>query len=386
MNYQFPVINDISQLLPLVENNENFTVAKNAGWFTKVFYNILGDLGTPGSIENALLRECRGITFDGETGEILARPPHKFYNVNEKEETQLSVIPHVGFELMEKLDGSMIHPIFNKEYKAFRLATKKGVTETAMMAERYMVDHLGYIRLFHEMQRQGYTPYFEFIHPHNRIVLDYKDRHGLVLLGVRNIVSGEYVPYSDVVNIGKSFNVEVVKLEDKGTLPEIIKELETTTHTEGYIALYPDGHKIKLKTPWYFIQNKIFDGIKFDFHIAELVLNGHSDDAKANLPVHAERIERVENLVRDFILAVRTNAKKKMESLGDVTPKEVATIHSKKFTGFERSIALDILNGKDPERTIQWIMYNQYCKGQTFFRNLVNDARKEYGIIYNKFQ
>src|SRR5690242_11836962 len=45
-----------------------------------------------------LMRECRGICFDQETGKVISRPFQKFFNVNEKEETQ-----------QDKLDLSQAH-------------------------------------------------------------------------------------------------------------------------------------------------------------------------------------------------------------------------------------------------------------------------------------
>jgi hypothetical protein len=51
-------------------------------------------------------RECRGIIFHKATGQMLARRLHKFFNINEMEETAPERLdmsrPHV---LLEKADG-----------------------------------------------------------------------------------------------------------------------------------------------------------------------------------------------------------------------------------------------------------------------------------------
>lgn len=50
--------------------------------------------------------ECRGIIFCEKTGQVLARRFHKFFNVNEQDETQAELIdlarPHF---ILEKADG-----------------------------------------------------------------------------------------------------------------------------------------------------------------------------------------------------------------------------------------------------------------------------------------
>lgn len=51
-------------------------------------------------------RECRGIIFHKETGNLVARRLHKFFNINEMDETKAERIdlskPHI---LLTKADG-----------------------------------------------------------------------------------------------------------------------------------------------------------------------------------------------------------------------------------------------------------------------------------------
>jgi len=61
----------------------------------------------------AIRRECRGLIFDAKTGELLSRRFHKFFNINEKEESMLENMTDLsgGHIILEKLDGSMIGTI-----------------------------------------------------------------------------------------------------------------------------------------------------------------------------------------------------------------------------------------------------------------------------------
>src|SRR5262245_39360805 len=50
---------------------------------------------------------CRGLIVDTRAWEVAAWPFAKFFNVNERPETQLEVLPRESFVAYEKLDGSL---------------------------------------------------------------------------------------------------------------------------------------------------------------------------------------------------------------------------------------------------------------------------------------
>ena len=201
MHYTFPEIRTINDVLPHIEGREEFIVAERE-FGTVINYAVAmtdtfdiypagygGRLSTydPGG---AMRRECRGLIFDTE-GKIMSRPFHKFFNVNEREETQTSDIdmsqPHV---IMEKMDGSMIRPILVNGQ--LRLATKMGVTDVAMQAEAFMAKNTKYKDFCVWCVSKGLTPIFEWTSPFNQIVLPYEEDM-LTLLAVRENVTGHYL-------------------------------------------------------------------------------------------------------------------------------------------------------------------------------------------------
>jgi len=125
MNYEFPHITNISDVLPAIEGRDEFVVAVKEG-YTVINYNVM----MADTFDCNIRRECRGIIFDTVTGEIIRRPFHKFFNVNEREETQDHVFDLCrSYTILEKLDGSMIAPfIVNGE---MIWGTKMGATEVA---------------------------------------------------------------------------------------------------------------------------------------------------------------------------------------------------------------------------------------------------------------
>jgi tRNA splicing ligase len=110
MNYHFPDLNHIRDVLPHIEGRDEFRVMQK-DWYTVINYAVAFEdtfsLDSEKSHYNMTIRrECRGLIFDTATGQLISRPYHKFFNAGEKEETQLDKInlyePHV---VLEKLDG-----------------------------------------------------------------------------------------------------------------------------------------------------------------------------------------------------------------------------------------------------------------------------------------
>ena len=137
--------------------------------------------------------ECRGIKFD-PSGRILARPFHKFFNLGERPELQPSEIdmrqPHT---IMEKLDGSMIHPAV--VHDRLVLMTRMGRTNVARHAEGLLTERLSGI--CRQLLEAGITPIFEFTAPVNRVIISYETPE-LHLLALRETVSGVYGSYAEV--------------------------------------------------------------------------------------------------------------------------------------------------------------------------------------------
>lgn len=193
MHYQFPEIRTIDDVLPHIEGREEFIVAERD--FGHVINYVVAmadtfDMTGPDDLGGAICRECRGLKF-ASNGEIAARPFHKFHNVGEREETQPHVVdlsqPHA---IMEKLDGSMIHPMLVDGY--IRWMTKMGITEVAMQAEEFIAKNTRYKDFAAWCISEKLTPVFEWCSPFNQIVLPYEEDQ-LTLLAVRHNITGEYI-------------------------------------------------------------------------------------------------------------------------------------------------------------------------------------------------
>jgi RNA ligase len=323
MNYEFPIINNISDVLSAIEGRDEFVVAVKEG-YTVINYNVMmadtfpdvlnsSDLRANHDhyeIENLharLRRECRGIIFDTATGEIIRRPFHKFFNVNEREETQDRVVdltrPHA---ILEKLDGSMIAPfIVNGE---MIWGTKMGATDVAQPVEEFVKNNPQYEQLAMHLLPGKLTPIFEWCSRKQRIVMDYPEDQ-LVLTAVRHMNTGAYVSYNVMKYLTESLagiplvrQWDISMQMDNKTMSSFVSYVRDLEDREGFVVRFDDGHMLKLKCDWYVQIHKAKEAILQDRNIVELILDNNLDDVKAHLP--QEDRDRLTRFEIQFNLAV----------------------------------------------------------------------------------
>lgn len=163
--------------------------------------------------------ECRGIMFDAQTGEILARPFNKFFNFHECP-NDIGVRDLKDATVLEKLDGSMVVPIIHPLSKEVRLCTKQGIGPVSVLVESLTNISRDVLK---EIIQEGYTPIFEFTSPEQRIVLKYEDSR-MTLLAVRHMVNGNYCDEQQLNGFSLRLNVPLVhKYEGSIALEEVAK-------------------------------------------------------------------------------------------------------------------------------------------------------------------
>jgi len=204
MLYNFPIIERIEDVLPAIEGRDEFIVAER-DHYKVVNYNV-GYEDTFTIDENDVMenhgrmiakgimrRELRGIIFDAE-GRLISRPAHKFFNLGEREETQLHRVDMSASHLvLEKLDGSFIRP-FKTADGVFRVGTKMGETDVAALAAPFF-ELPEYRNIAEWCIERDMTPVFEFMSPKARIVVDYGNEEKLVLIFIRRNRCGTYIKY-----------------------------------------------------------------------------------------------------------------------------------------------------------------------------------------------
>lgn len=297
MNYEFPEINHINDVIPHIEDWQEFKVMEK-DWYTVINYMVAFDetfslVRERSHYNMKIRRECRGLIFDTETGKLISRPYHKFFNVGEREETAINKVnlyePHV---VLEKLDGSMIRPIPTKE--GFRLATKAGITDVAMNAEVFIADKTNYREFILELIDDRKTPIFEWCSRKNRIVVDYPEDQ-LILTGIRDNESGNYVSYSKMATAAYYVNIPVVKAVDGLAVQDInlfVKQVREWDDGEGVVLRFDSGHMVKVKADEYVLRHKSKEQISQEKNVLQTILSDSVDDVVPLLtPEDANRLK-----------------------------------------------------------------------------------------------
>jgi RNA ligase len=296
MNYDFPQIKTIDDVLPHISGREEFRVMEKEG-YTVINYAVafeetfLWDSNDP--VGSAIRRECRGITFDTK-GNLICRKYHKFFNVGEKEETQLNKVnlyePHI---VLEKLDGSCVIPQPSPD--GFVLTTKAGVTEISQQAEVFVADKPHYAKFIHSMFDGKLTPIFEWVSRKNRIVVDYENDN-LILTAIRNTEMGHYLPYFNMLDLAEHWNIPVVQAVDGLAVQNIelfVKQIREWEDSEGVVLRFNTGHMVKIKSDQYVLRHKTKDAINQEKNVLQTILNDSVDDLVPLLtPEDADRLKR----------------------------------------------------------------------------------------------
>lgn len=192
---------------------------------------------------NPITLLARGLILDINSRSVIATPFPKFFNYGEAVGASVPM-PDEPFQTFEKLDGSLIIIFHHKG--EWKFATKGSfVSDQAKWAQRWVGEHYSQSL---EYLHPGSTYLAEVIYPENRIVIDYGDMRGLVLLGgYRNdgyeychqkiIELGERIGWPTVVPIGGFEGISEL-LEKAGMLGG---------DAEGWVLRFENGLRLKIK-------------------------------------------------------------------------------------------------------------------------------------------
>lgn len=256
------------------------------------------------TFDDAWSRECRGIVFDTTTGGVVARPLHKFFNVNERPATHIDALDWSRVSrVMDKRDGSMIHTVAVNNGVSFRFKSKKSIESDVARAAWAWANASSagerILALCDEAVHQGMTAIFEWTAPTARIVLPYTEP-ALHLLHIRENLTGRYLSRPDLAVFSAGFKVPLVEeFDGYGSFAELVERAGVAEGIEGWVVQMDDGEMVKLKTAWYLKRHRAMTFLR-ERDIAQLVLDEGLDDLKSMLVgdgVDIEPILTVENRV-----------------------------------------------------------------------------------------
>lgn len=402
----FPVIENIEQIRTAIRNRDEFLeiqrddhivfdyVIQKEDTFPKIpFYPDPYFELTEQAEQAALLRECRGIIFCKQTGKVIRRPFHKFFNLNERPECDQSILfsrSYVLRRIHDKLDGTMIAPFISNG--KIRWGTMKGITNFTPIVENHILyEKIKNERLYNEFAEEyiksGMTPIFEWCSPDNQIVVKYKQDQ-LSLLAVREMRNGLYRPFEFIKNSAGKYNIPFVNIgrhlhpneTDDYSINRHIDSYRSETDKEGYVLVFvPTNIKnvtndildetcpvlVKVKNDWYVRIHKSKERISLEKNVWNIVLNDEQDDLIAML-VEPERsaLERFANDLNQKIIILANEIKQEVKS------------YKQKYRDDRKSFALEVVNKlNDPFRkSLLWNEWNEKDTIQSIKNLLVKNC------------
>ena len=196
---------------------------------------------------NPVTRQCRGLIYNIETGDIIARPFPKFFNYGQPGADEIG--PNETAYVTDKMDGSL-GIAYRTPDGELAIATRGSFhSEQAGWATEWLHENLPPKDLERLARWSAtYTDLFEIVYPENRIVVDYGSRAELVYLASVHVYCGGAERFSDIMPV-PSTPVLAGSLE--GAL-----DLEPRENAEGVVVMTQDGRAVKLKQEDYLLKHR----------------------------------------------------------------------------------------------------------------------------------
>ncbi len=322
----FAEITHIDQVRPFVEASDGqFYIAEKGDYLVVNYAAIMTVFPPMDTDAGQILRECRGLIFNAETGKIIRRPLHKFFNLGEKEESRgdnFKIIRrplHKFFNLGEKeesrgdnfkiddvvavydkLDGSMIAPfILRREgEKMVRWGTKMGLTHMTPDVEAFVDRNTNFEDFACMMLAVDVQPVFEYMAPKHRIVVNHPEEK-MELLALRHIFTGQYYDYDTMVECANHHGIKCVKRWEIDPNVDLVEQVRELEGSEGVVLELRNGDRLKVKSLWYVDLHKNREAIAREKYVVGLILNERIDDAIGLVPDFV--VPRLEAYTRAFL-------------------------------------------------------------------------------------
>lgn len=218
---------------------------------------------------------CRGLILD-QRGKVMARGFRKFFNYGAR-------MPMPGTsitEITEKVDGSLgICFCWGNEWQV--VTRGSFVSEQAQWATNWFREHVPTPDLY---LNRYWTFLFEIIYPANRIVVDYGDFEGLVLLGARHTQHGQESYHEELRVIADQIGVLQPRTFTFTDWHQILDAAEALSHNEeGWVIRTSDNERFKVKGQAYKIAHHLMTEVTFQ-RVLETYIAGSLDTMLEGIP------------------------------------------------------------------------------------------------------
>lgn len=248
--------------------------------------------------------EMRGITFVfNKDGSLYKRFVllEKFFNLNQVPDSMYSVVKDYKIRYVNnKEDGSIAsfielpnRKIVGKSKMGFNNEQSEGINRVYKTNPdvKQFVDWC---------IKSDIVPIFEYVAPHNRIVLRY-GKEELILLRLRDNKTGKHIDIKE--HLDKVGSIKIAPFEDDKTLDDLIELSKTEADKEGWIVQFDNDKMVKIKTQWYIDRHGLLtDDLYRENIIIGYILDDKIDDILGQVPEDEkeahERINKIISIVK----------------------------------------------------------------------------------------
>lgn len=287
---------------------------------------------------NDVTRITRGLIWNSDTQEVLARPFPKFFNWDEKEAPRV-LDDQVMWHWDDKYDGSLgILYIDPTGYP--RIATRGSFASEQAILGTKVLHESGLAWRYAEYIDSGYTPLFEICGPDNRIVLRYEENF-LQPLGFMHIETGMFVPPQGQYQTR--------------TMHDVLTDL-SRSNAEGWVVWLSSTKAAKIKQADYIELHRMVSNLS-EKEVWRQLRAGNYDYYVKELPDELYALaEGWADGLRDQFMEVHTQAFIDLKSLPDDTRKEQALWIQRNVPANVRGLVFGLLDGKDISDSIWRIL------------------------------
>ena len=275
---------------------------------------------------NEVTSITRGLILDNKK-RFVARPFPKFFNLEQHQK-----IPKQPFEVFEKLDGSLgiLYWLDDRPYMATRgsFTSEQAIHASNVLRSKYS-------HTFNKLDKDK-TYLFEIIYPENKVVVDYAGLDDIILLAIIDTKTGLDLPIIDLgFPIVKSYN-GITDIKIINTLAEDNKE--------GFVLLFKNGFRVKIKFPEYVRLHKILTQAS-----SKTVWEHLKDDRP-----FGELIECVPDEFYDWLTATKSKLEADYQTIYD----KALSAYKQHYNDDKKTFALNILKEFKDIASIIFALYD----------------------------
>lgn len=283
------------------------------------------------------MQDCRGLILEKGTWKVMSLAFRKFFN---SEEGNAHKIDWLTACILEKLDGTLIQVYWDwhkQEWFAGTTGTaegegevnnKYGTTFNDLFWETISNKYNFSKELWTSVVSKEHVYVFELTTPYNIVVKPHAESSA-TLLTVRNLTTLKEASYNELIDVGDSFGLPVVKSFDLNAknAGAVIKTLENMPWSdEGYVIVDANFNRVKIKNPAYVAVHHL-KGKSAEHNILTIVKSNEIEEFASTFP---ERKEELYKLKENYdALIVKLNSV--WFDLEAHKPKNIQPSEKKKF-------------------------------------------------------